>query len=76
MGVIADTILKQSFCFHTEVLVIPDDNVVENINPNNLSGFYQPFCQADVLLRGANITWGMIVHKDAEDSIIQTHFLS
>jgi hypothetical protein len=32
------------------VLVIPDNNIVQDINPDDLSGFHQPFRQADILL--------------------------
>jgi hypothetical protein len=32
------------------LLVIPDNNIVQDINPDDLSGFHQPFRQADILL--------------------------
>ena len=68
--------LKQSFRFHAEVLVIPDNNMVQDIDADDLTGFYQPFRQADVLFGGGNITGRVVVDKDAEDSIIQVHFRS
>jgi hypothetical protein len=46
------------------MLVIPDDDMVEDINADDLPGFHQSFCQADILLGGGNITGRMIMHKD------------
>jgi len=37
------------------VLVIPDDDMVEDIDADDLPGFDKPFRQADILLGGGRI---------------------
>ena len=59
-----DKKLKQSLSFHTEVLVIPDDDMVQDIDADDLSGFHQPFRQADILFGGGNIPGGVIMDKN------------
>ena len=68
--------LKQPLGFHAEVLVIPDNDVIQDIDADDLPGFHQSFCQADILLGGGNIAGRVIMHKETEDTIIQTHFHS
>ena len=45
------------------MLVIPDDDMVEDIDADDLPGFDKPFRQADILLGGGNIAGRVIMHK-------------
>jgi hypothetical protein len=55
--------LKQPPGFHAGMLVIRDDDMVEDFNADDRPGFYQSFCQADILLGGGNIAGGVIMHE-------------
>ena len=46
------------------MLVIPDDDMVEDIDADDLPGFDKPFRQADILLGGGRIAGRVIVDKD------------
>ena len=48
--------------------MIPDDNVVEDFDADDLSGFHQPFRQADILLGDGSIAGRVIMDKDDRGS--------
>jgi len=52
--------LKQSLTFHTYVVRVADDDVVEDFDAQQFACFHQPLVQADIQFGGGGVAGGVI----------------